>query len=122
MPWPMASWRRMPEEPAARTTGISPAGGGLAHDAVEPVGRVELEPRAAGDVVAVLLAAPAVLGEERQEEERHRLAVLDDPARRVGDEDRARLVAEVHVHLPDARVGREGAGVQRGEDGELLVG
>ena len=27
MPWPMASCRRMPLEPAARTTGISPAGG-----------------------------------------------------------------------------------------------
>ena len=28
MPWPMASWSRMPDEPAASTTGISPAGGG----------------------------------------------------------------------------------------------
>ena len=30
MPWPIASCRRMPDEPAASTTGISPAGGGTA--------------------------------------------------------------------------------------------
>ena len=30
MPWPIASCRRMPEAPAASTTGISPAGGRLA--------------------------------------------------------------------------------------------
>jgi hypothetical protein len=29
MPWPIASWRRMPEDPAASTTGISPAGAGV---------------------------------------------------------------------------------------------
>ena len=34
MPWPMASCSRMPEAPAASTTGISPAGGWTASNRI----------------------------------------------------------------------------------------
>ena len=78
MPWPMASWSRMPEEPAASTTGSSPAGAGPAskrmavratawsHHPVQPLRRVELEAGPAGHVVAVLLAPAVLLGQHRE--------------------------------------------------------
>ena len=42
-PWPTASWRRIPGQPGARTTGIGPAGGFVMH--LSEVDRLRLRDR-----------------------------------------------------------------------------
>ena len=133
MPWPIASWRRIPDAPAPEDDRHLAGGGldrveeddgardGLLDDPLEALGRVEADVGAAGDVVAVRLLLPVLLGDAGEAEARHRLEVLDDAAVRVGDQDRARLVAEADVDLLDPLVGGEDLLVEAGEERQLLL-